>query len=415
MSTGDVVVLVERQSGNVLTYAPDGRSKETKPIKQKNGEPRLSQGEDNRVYVEDTDGTQVIVVARDGNVQDVSTADRPSPTPAPNTGGPGDVRVAAPPPSQPPKQPTREPDKPQAPPPVPPGRPGAPASVSATAGNNAAVVKWGSAVDNRADITSYQVSWRASTGQTGSLTTGGGARQTTVNGLSNGVSYVFTVTATNRMGTGPGASSAAVTLVAPVSPASAPINLRSSYDVNDRPTRDVTLLWNQPSLNGGTLVHYVVAGTGLAQRTVTGTQTAYAQLPSATKYTFTVRAVTRTPDGNTVTGQPATHVVQDTPPPAVKPQITISQGGPSSSDNCERPNCFWVITRLTGFPPGKYRLTLSSNANPTVNNSESVTVNADGKGAYDKLNYDVPNETVWVSVQGPDGRVQSNKIVWKKG
>ncbi|MFC5112160.1 hypothetical protein [Kibdelosporangium philippinense] len=30
MSTGDVVVLVDRQSGNVLTYTPDGARKDTK-------------------------------------------------------------------------------------------------------------------------------------------------------------------------------------------------------------------------------------------------------------------------------------------------------------------------------------------------------------------------------------------------
>ncbi|ONI81256.1 hypothetical protein ALI144C_22275 [Actinosynnema sp. ALI-1.44] len=423
MSTGDVVVLVDRQSGNVLTFAPDGRAKDTKPIKQKTGQPRLSQGEDNRVYVEDADGTQVIVVAKDGNVQDVSTAERPTqtqpPVPAPNTGGPPDGRVAAPPPSssQPPRQPTGQPDKPQqpvAPPPaVPPGRPGAPPSVSGTAGNNSVAVKWGAAANNRAEITSYQVSWRASTGQTGSLTLGGGARQTTVNGLTNGVSYVFTVTAINQMGAGPGSASAAITPVAPVSPAGPPLNLQASYDKDDRPTRDVTLSWGQPQLNGGTLVHYLVTGTGQAQRTVTGTQTTYPQLQASTRYTFTVRAVTKTPGGNTVNGQAQTVVVQDSQPPAVNPKITISKGGRSSTSNCKPPNCFWVPTTLTGFAPNKrYRLTLSSSSNPTVNNDEFATTDAQGKVTYPELNYDVPGQEIWVWVQGPNGRVESNHIVW---
>ncbi|MFC5112161.1 hypothetical protein [Kibdelosporangium philippinense] len=41
----------------------------------------------------------------------------------------------------------------------------------------------------------YQVTWRASTGQTGAMTVGAGARRATVNGLTNGVSYVITVAA----------------------------------------------------------------------------------------------------------------------------------------------------------------------------------------------------------------------------
>nr|WP_157528965.1 fibronectin type III domain-containing protein [Kibdelosporangium sp. MJ126-NF4]CEL20991.1 hypothetical protein; putative signal peptide; putative lectin/glucanase domains [Kibdelosporangium sp. MJ126-NF4]CTQ95495.1 hypothetical protein; putative signal peptide; putative lectin/glucanase domains [Kibdelosporangium sp. MJ126-NF4] len=425
MSTGDVVVLVDKRSGTVLTYTPEGVRKDTKPIKQKTGEPRLSQGEDNRVYVEDADGTEVLVVGKDGNVQGVSTAERPTqtsaPVPAPNAGGPTDTRVAAPPTQQPPRQPTgptQQNTKPQQPPPptppaVPPGRPGAPPSVSAKIGNSSVVVNWGTASDNRAAITSYQVSWRASTGQTGAVTVGAGVRSTPVNGLTNGVSYVFTVAATNKMGTGPGASSAAVTPVAPVSPAAAPINLKSTFDANDRPTRDVTLQWGQPTLNGGTFVHYLVTGTGQAQRTVTGTQTTYPQLQASTAYTFTVRAVTRTSDGQTLTGQPASHVVRDNPAPPATPKIVISKGTASETSNCERPRCFWINTTLTGFAPNTtYKLKLSSNANDNVNSRESVRTKADGSGFYGELNYDVPGETIWVSVIGPNGRVESNKLKW---
>ncbi|SMD24560.1 fibronectin type III domain-containing protein [Kibdelosporangium aridum] len=329
MSTGDVVVLVDRQSGNVLTYTPDGVRRETKPIKQKGGTPRLSRGEDNRVYVEDADGTQVVVVAKDGNVQDVSTAERPAPptsqvsVPNPNQGTSTDIRVVAPPPASPqstrstqqPRQPTtqrpRPPVSPTTPPPVPPGRPGAPPSVSASAGNGSATVTWGTAPNNRADITAYQVSWRSSTGQTGSMTVGAGARRTTVNGLTNGVSYVFTVAATNRMGTGARASAAAVTPKAPVSPAAAPTNPKATFDVDDRPTRDVTVSWGRPALNGGTLVHYQVTATGLGTRQVTGTSVTYPQVEASRVVTFTIRAITRTPDGQTLTGAPATAVHRD--------------------------------------------------------------------------------------------------------
>ncbi len=327
VSTGDVVALVDRQKGTVLTFGVDGARKDEKPIKQKTGQPRLSRGEDERVYVEDSDGTQVLVVDKGGEVRDVVVAGKPATTtqvpPPPASEQQTDVRVGQPtgPPAGPPTgarnpSPGRQTQRPPAPdrparntppPPVPASRPGAPPSVAAQAGNGSATVTWSAAADNRAPVTSYQVAW-----QGGSATVGGGARRATINGLTNGVRYVFTVTATNRVGTGPGASSSAVTPTSPVSPAAAPVNLKATFDVDDRPTRDVTLTWQRPALNGGTLLHYVVTATGQAPRQVTGTQVVYPQVQASRVITFTVRAVTRTPDGQTLTGQPASATHRDT-------------------------------------------------------------------------------------------------------
>lgn len=132
-----------------------------------------------------------------------------------------------------------------------------------------------------------------------------------MNGLANGVSYVFTVAAINRVGTGPGASAAAVTPTAPVSPAAAPGSLKASYDVDDRPDRDVTLTWRRPALNGGTLLYYQVTATGYATQEVNGTTVTFDQVLANRVVTFTVRAITRTPDGRTLTGQAATTVHRD--------------------------------------------------------------------------------------------------------
>ena len=76
VSTGEVVVLVDRQKDVVVTVGADGRPKETL-IEKKGGEPRLSQGEDERIYVEDADGTQVVVVGEDGGVRDVDVDGKP--------------------------------------------------------------------------------------------------------------------------------------------------------------------------------------------------------------------------------------------------------------------------------------------------------------------------------------------------
>jgi hypothetical protein len=307
VSTGDVIAVVDRKTNVVRTYDADGKPKDTEPIEQPSGEPRLSSGEDDRIYVEDADGTEVLVVDEDGSVQGVDVnpkADEPTSTP-------DDTPVT--PPSV-----DSEPER-DTPPPLPPSRPGAPLAVAAVAGEGAATVTWTPAPDNRAPITSYRVTW-----QSGSVTVGPEARQAVATGLTNGVAYTFTVTATNRVGAGPGASTAPVTPTAPVAP------------------------------------------------------------PPA--------------------------ITPDPPPPA--PAITIARGEPTETGDCQAPNCAWVNATLSNFAPNTtYPIRLSSNANANVR-TENVTTDANGAATYNELDYDVPGETVWVSVQTPQGWVSSNRIVW---
>ena len=78
--------------------------------------------------------------------------------------------------------------------------PGAPLNVSATAGDASADVSWSAPASNGgSSITGYQV-----TSAPGDKTCStSGATTCTVNSLTNGVPYAFTVTATNGAGTGP--------------------------------------------------------------------------------------------------------------------------------------------------------------------------------------------------------------------
>jgi alpha-tubulin suppressor-like RCC1 family protein len=91
-----------------------------------------------------------------------------------------------------------------------PAVPGAPTIGTATAGNAEATVPFTAPADTGYPTTlTYEV-----TSSPGSITATGSSSPITVTGLTNGVSYTFTVTATNDTGTGP--ASAASNSVTPV-------------------------------------------------------------------------------------------------------------------------------------------------------------------------------------------------------
>jgi len=219
------------------------------------------------------------------------------------------------------------------------------------------------------------------------------------------------VTAANQVGSGPGAASGAVTPSVPVSPAAPPVNTRADYDPTDEPTRDVTVSWGRPALNGGTLAHYEVAATGRATQTVTGTSLLFPQVDSTEVITFTVRAVTRGPAGQLIRGAAATAVHDASQRPPVT--VQISRGGPSETDNCHAPDCSWVNATITGLnPDSNYQIRLSSTANENVR-TEEFSSDSDTTATYNELNYDVPGETVWVSVLIGDEWVKSNELPWE--
>ncbi|MEA4827862.1 MAG: fibronectin type III domain-containing protein, partial [Clostridium sp.] len=95
--------------------------------------------------------------------------------------------------------------------------PAAPTGVSATAGNGSAVISFTAPVNNGGSpITGYTV-----TSNPGNIIATGNGSPITITGLTNGISYTFTVTATNAIGTGlPSVSSNSVTPAAPYIPPS---------------------------------------------------------------------------------------------------------------------------------------------------------------------------------------------------
>ncbi|MGC7096544.1 fibronectin type III domain-containing protein [Amycolatopsis lurida] len=222
-SSGQSVVLLDRAKNHVHTYDRDGKSRKSTPVPP--SKPRLSKGEDSRVYVDSDDGGHVLVVDNDGTVNpvEVTRTQQPAPPvqpqpptqPQPETQPQPPVQERTPPPAKPKPQP-QQPEKPVTPPAKPASPPGAPPGVKATAGNAAITVNWGAASPNGGAVSNYHIAWTSSAGS-GEKTVGGGVRSTSLSGLENGTTYVITVTAQNSAGRGAGARSAGVTPSAPKS------------------------------------------------------------------------------------------------------------------------------------------------------------------------------------------------------
>lgn len=423
VSTGTVVAVVDRTTNTLTTYDGAGEERSRKELPIEDGEPRLTLGEDDRVYVDDPDGEHVVVVDEGGELTDVPITagdgeggDEPpggSCGPSgcsaqPRDPVPGGTREPSPPriPTAPTTPTTQNQPPPadvrsqQQPPQVPPSAPGAPSAVTATAGDGSATLTWGVPPDNRSPITLYTVSWP------------GGSRtvsrpSATITGLVNGTTYVFTVSATNAAGTGPGASSNPVTPAANVVPPSPPTNVAVQYDAA---TRNAVLSWAPPAnLGGGTLTHYLVTAPGVAEQPVTGQTTTFTNVQGTGTLTFTVKAVTRAPDGTALTSAAAAATAE-----APARRITVVQGDPTEEFCGESPACSWMHVELTGFPPNTPVEVTAHSTQEGYNNSYTTTTDANGFEDFDRFAYAGVGYQVHVVAHLPDGTtVQSEPITWQ--
>jgi hypothetical protein len=173
--------------------------------------------------------------------------------------------------------------------------PGQPASVLVTAGINQVAVSWTAPTsDGGSALTDYVVEYSTNSGTTwitfaDSIST---TTSVTVTGLTNGIGYVFRVSAKNVAGTGlPSISSSSVV------PRTAPSAAQSVVGVSGN--AQVALSWSAPSSNGGdTVTDYVVqySSDGTTWTTFTDSVSSTASctvtgLTNGTAYTFRVAAV----------------------------------------------------------------------------------------------------------------------------
>jgi hypothetical protein len=167
--------------------------------------------------------------------------------------------------------------------------PAAPTGVTATAGNTQASVSWTAPSSNGGSvITSYTVTpYIGNTAQPASTVSGS---PTTVSGLTNNLTYTFTVSATNSVGTGaPSAPSNGVTPTAPTVPGAPTGVLATAGDAQ------ASVSWTAPSSNGGSpITSYTVTPyigtTAQPPSTVSGSPMTVLGLTNNSTYTFTVSA-----------------------------------------------------------------------------------------------------------------------------
>ncbi|CAN2226040.1 Listeria/Bacterioides repeat [Candidatus Nanopelagicaceae bacterium] len=160
------------------------------------------------------------------------------------------------------------------------GKPSAPTSVTASEGAvRESVISWSAPeADGGSTITGY------------TATANGGASCTTtllsctITGLSDGVTYAITVTATNALGTSD--ASAAATAITASKP-SAPTSVTATSDGN----KESVITWAAPAFDGGSAITgYTATASNGAACTTSNTSCTVTGLSDGTTYTFTVTA-----------------------------------------------------------------------------------------------------------------------------
>ncbi len=228
--------------------------------------------------------------------------------------------------------------------------PGAPQSVSATAGNAQASVSWTAPVSNTPATTSYTVA--ASQDASKTCTTSG--TSCTVTGLTNGTAYSFSVTATNGLGTGAAGVSGSVT---PVTTPGIPTLLSVTPG-----NATATLVWMAPASEGGSAItgYSVQANgnnsivTGCTALNAGATTCQATGLANDTAYAFAVAASNAQGTGSYSAPQsvtprapslaPATQTVNGVLGTAITPTLALTPSNFSGS----------VTYTAAGLPAGLY-------------------------------------------------------------
>ena len=281
-----------------------------------------------------------------------------------------------------------------------PSVPGAPTNVSATAGNGQATVSWTAPSNGGSTITSYTITpYIGNTAQTPTTITGSPpATSATINNLTNGTTYTFTVTATNSVGAGsPSTASNPVTPTAPTVPG-APTNVNATAG-----NGQATVSWTAPADGGSPITSYTITpyigNTAQTPTTITGSPPATSatinNLTNGTAYTFTVTATNAigtglpsspsnavTPAAPTVPGSPTNVTATPGNSQAAVTWTAPANGGSPITSYTITPyigNTAQTATTITGSPPAT-SATINNLTNGTAYTFTVTAINAIGTG-----------------------------------
>ena len=228
--------------------------------------------------------------------------------------------------------------------------PDAPTGVGAIAGDRSVSVTWSPpGFDGGSAVTGYTATATDQTNPGNPQETCQGtdpSDQCTVSGLTNGDSYVVTVTATNAVGTGSAASSA------PVVPAAVPG--RPSGVTAAPGDASALVSWTAPSSNGSTITGYTVTAADQTNSS-NGSQTCQGSDPSDSctvsgltngdSYTFTVTATNGA--GSSAPSDPSAAVVPYTTPDA--PSDVVASPGDTTASVTWSPPDFDGGSTIMGY------------------------------------------------------------------
>lgn len=189
-----------------------------------------------------------------------------------------------------------------------PTKPGAPTSLSATPGDGQVQLTWKAPSDDGGAAIDYYVVY-----QNGKDVSHVKALTITLKGLSNGVSYSFSVAAHNSAGIGTKSSMVSATPTTSVQKPGAPTALKALPGDGQ-----VQLSWEPPATNGGAAIdYYVIYRNGQDVGHVTGTMKTVTGLTNGITYNFAIAAHNSAGTGamsNTVDVMPSMNIATPGPP-----------------------------------------------------------------------------------------------------
>ncbi|MFB6720115.1 fibronectin type III domain-containing protein [Kribbella sp. NPDC056345] len=450
-SSGHGLAVLGRKSSDLATVDRDGHvgyrkiesHNEDDKVKH---EPNLFRGDDSKVYVESGKGDQVVVVDEDGKAEPVKIATdddgithKPTKPPTPPKPKQPDNKPDVPvhtqePPEKkdppPAKVDPRDRDRPDVPekkdpppkmdpppkkdppkkPTVQAGVPGAPSGVSAKHGTDGPTVSWRAATANGAPITAYVLSWSG-----GSKTVSGSTRSTLITELAGRTTaYTVTIRARNRVGLGPAVRTGQIKRQ--YAEAESPREIVVSKDGT---SGQLTLAWDRPTMGDGVFVRYTVSiGSATAKPRVntTTTEATVTGLKDGTKYLFYVRAITRAPNGDLLSGKWTSLTGSPLGKDERTKRVVASRGAGTEYDDCQPPECAFIQVRIENLRPNT-RYTIV----PYVDNKKfnpGATLTTDGEGHMlvdDRFPCGMVGKQVYVLVSRSGETYKSNTFTWKSG